>query len=139
VARVGPETGDDGNTLMRSHLLLCTMARVDSMLWFMLGFAQLILGRDIGGGDPTLELLGIILQGTGGSSVILGIYFLMFLARHEKEFADGYSKMEKTAFLRDAEGRIIDLEDTTPRVIKAVWYVVPVGLTLIGALAWLTG
>ncbi|MAZ23420.1 MAG: hypothetical protein CMB22_01270 [Euryarchaeota archaeon] len=115
------------------------MARVDSMLWFMLGFAQLILGRDIGGGDPTLELLGIILQGTGGSSVILGIYFLMFLARHEKEFADGYSKMEKTAFLRDAEGRIIDLEDTTPKAVKAVWYVIPAGLTLIGAMAWLTG
>ena len=113
------------------------MARVDSMLWFMMGFAQLLLGGRIGG-DPTLELLGLILQGTGGSSVILGIYFLMFLARHEKEFTEGYSKMEKTAFLRDAEGRVVDLEDTTPKAVKAIWYIVPTGLTILGALAWLT-
>ena len=114
------------------------MARVDSLLWFMLGFGQLILGGELGG-DPTLELLGLILQGTGGSSVILGFYFLMFLARHEKQFKEGYSKMEKTAFLRDAEGRIIDLEDTTPKAVKAIWYSIPVGLTLIGAMAWLVG
>ena len=74
------------------------MARVDSMLWFMMGFAQLLLGGRLSG-DPTLELLGIILQGTGGSSVILGIYFLMFLARHEKEFTEGYSKMEKLSLI----------------------------------------
>lgn len=114
------------------------MARVDSLIWFMLAFGQLILGGAIGG-DPILELLGLVLQGTGGSSLILGIYFLLFLARHEKEFSEGYSKMEKTAFLRDAEGKIIDLEDTTPKALKAIWYSVPVGLTLIGAMAWLVG
>ena len=38
-----------------------------------------------------------------------------------------------------AEGRIVDLEDTTPKAVKAIWYSIPVGLTLIGAMAWLVG
>ena len=46
---------------------------------------------------------------------MLGIYFLLFLARHEKEFTEVYSKMEKTEFVRDETGRIIDVADKTPR------------------------
>ena len=56
---------------------------------------------------------------------MLGIYFLIFLARHEKEFSEVYSKMEKTEFVRDETGRIIDVADKTPKAIRAFWYAIP--------------
>ena len=70
---------------------------------------------------------------------MLGIYFLLFLARHEKEFTEVYSKMEKTEFVRDETGRIIDVADKTPRAIRAFWYAIPALMTLLRALAWLIG
>ena len=115
------------------------MARVDSLLWFMLGIGQLLIGSQLGSSGALLELLSILLNVTGGSSLMLGIYFLIFLARHEKEFSEVYSKMEKTEFVRDGSGRIIDVADKTPTAVKAVWYAVPVLMTFLGALAWLIG
>ena len=62
------------------------MARVDSLIWLLMGFAQLLIGKQLLAADPTMALIGALLQGTGGSSVMLGIYFLIFLTRHQKEF-----------------------------------------------------
>lgn len=70
---------------------------------------------------------------------MLGIYFLIFLARHEKEFSEVYSKMEKTEFIRDESGRILDVTDKTPKAVRAIWYAIPVLMTVLGALAWLIG
>ena len=70
---------------------------------------------------------------------MLGIYFLLFLARHEKEFTEVYSKMEKTEFVRDETGRIIDVADKTPKAIRAFWYAILALMTFLGALAWLIG
>ena len=47
--------------------------------------------------------------------------------------------MEKTEFVRDETGRIIDVADKTPKAIRAVWYAIPVLMTVLGALAWLIG
>ena len=115
------------------------MARVDSLVWFMLGMGQLLIGSQLGSSGALLELLSILLNVSGGSSLMLGIYFLLFLARHEKEFTEVYSKMEKTEFVRDETGRIIDVADKTPRSIRAFWYAIPALMTLLGALAWLIG
>ncbi|MEC7503107.1 MAG: hypothetical protein VX381_02560 [Candidatus Thermoplasmatota archaeon] len=115
------------------------MARVDSLLWFMLGIGQLLIGSQLGSSGALLELLSILLNVSGGSSLMLGIYFLIFLARHEKEFSEVYSKMEKTEFVRDETGRIIDVADKTPKAIRAVWYAIPALMTFLGALAWLIG
>ena len=109
------------------------------MLWFMLGIGQLLIGSQLGSSGALLELLSILLNVSGGSSLMLGIYFLIFLARHEKEFSEVYSKMEKTEFIRDETGRIIDVEDKTPRAIRAFWYAIPTLMTFLGALAWLIG
>ena len=81
------------------------MARVDSLIWFMAGFAQLFVGSSLD------SLLGVILEITGGSSVLLGIYALIFVARHHKEFEASYSKLEKTTMTRDDQGRIRRIDD----------------------------
>jgi len=112
------------------------MARLDSIIFFLLGFAQLLLGGQMAG-DPILGLLGLILQGTGGSSLLLGVYFLIFVARHQKEFNDSYSKIEKTTLVRDEQTGQLVLKDTTPTANKLLWYAGPIGLTLLSALVWL--
>jgi len=106
------------------------MARVDSLIWFMAGFAQLFVGSEIGAN------LGTILEVTGGSSVLLGIYALVFVARHHKEFEASYSKLEKTTMTRDDQGRIRRIDDGD-QVKRAVWYAVPILLTFMAALGWL--
>ena len=106
------------------------MARVDSLIWFMAGFAQLFVGSEIGSG------LGTILEVTGGSSVLLGLYALVFVARHHKEFTESYSKLEKTTMTRDDQGRIHRIDDSD-QVKRAVWYAVPIILTFLAALGWL--
>ncbi len=106
------------------------MARVDSLIWFMAGFAQLFVGSEIGSG------LGTILEVTGGSSVLLGLYALVFVARHHKEFTESYSKLEKTTMTRDDQGRIHRIDDSN-QVKRAVWYAVPIILTFFAALGWL--
>jgi len=106
------------------------MARVDSLIWFMAGFAQLFVGSEIGAN------LGTMLEVTGGSSVLLGIYALVFVARHHKEFEESYSKLEKTTMTRDDQGRIRRIDDGD-QVKRAVWYAVPIILTFFAALGWL--
>lgn len=106
------------------------MARVDSLIWFMAGFAQLFVGSEIGAN------LGTMLEVTGGSSVLLGIYALVFVARHHKEFEASYSKLEKTTMTRDDQGRIRRIDDGD-QVKRAVWYAVPIILTFLAALGWL--
>ena len=106
------------------------MARVDSLIWFMAGFAQLFVGSEIGAN------LGTILEVTGGSSVLLGLYALVFVARHHKEFTESYSKLEKTTMTRDDQGRIHRIDDSD-QVKRAVWYAVPIILTFLAALGWL--
>lgn len=112
------------------------MGRVDSLIWLLLGFAQLLMGAAIGG-DPILDMLSLLLQGTGGSSVLLGLYFLIFLARHQKEFADSYSKVERATLVRNEKTGILELKDRASLGSKAFWYAIPVGLTFISAVAWL--
>jgi len=106
------------------------MARVDSLIWFMAGFAQLFVGSEIDSG------LGTMLEVTGGSSVLLGLYALVFVARHHKEFTESYSKLEKTTMTRDDQGRIHRIDDSD-QVKRAVWYAVPIILTFFAALGWL--
>ena len=106
------------------------MARVDSLIWFMAGSAQLFVGSSLD------SLLGVILEITGGSSVLLGIYALIFVARHHKEFEASYSKLEKTTMTRDDQGRIRRIDDGD-QVKRAVWYAVPIILTFLAALGWL--
>ena len=112
------------------------MGRVDSLIWLLLGFAQLLMGAAIGS-DPILDMLSLLLQGTGGSSVLLGLYFLIFLARHQKEFADSYSKVERATLVRNEKTGILELKDRASLGSKAFWYAIPVGLTFISAVAWL--
>ncbi len=106
------------------------MARVDSLIWFMAGFAQLFVGSSLD------SLMGVILTTTGGSSVLLGIYALVFVARHHKEFEAAYSKLEKTTMTRDEQGRIHRIDDGN-KAVRAIWYGVPILLTFLAALGWL--
>ena len=106
------------------------MARVDSLIWFMAGFAQLFVGSEIGSG------LGTILEVTGGSSVLLGLYALVFVARHHREFTESYSKLEKTTMTRDDQGRIHRIDDSD-QVKRVVWYAIPIILTFFAAIGWL--
>jgi hypothetical protein len=112
------------------------MGRIDSLIWLLLGFAQLLMGAAIGG-DPILDMLSLLLQGTGGSSVLLGLYFLIFLARHQKEFANSYSKVERATLVRNDKTGILELKDRSSLGSKAFWYAIPIGLTFISAFAWL--
>ena len=107
------------------------MARVDSLIWFMAGFARLCVGSALEG-----SILGLILEITGGSSVLLGLYALIFVARHHKEFEEAYSKLEKTTMSRDEQGRIHRIDDSN-QVKRVVWYAVPIILTFFAALGWL--
>ena len=114
------------------------MSRLDSLIWLLLGFAQLLIGAAIGGNDKILlDLLAALLQGTGYSSVLLGLYFLIFLARHQKEFANSYSKVERATLVRNEKTGVLELTDHSTLGSKAFWYAIPVGLTFISAVAWL--
>jgi len=114
------------------------MSRLDSLIWLLLGFAQLLIGAAIGGNDKILlDLLAALLQGTGYSSVLLGLYFLIFLARHQKEFANSYSKVERASLVRNEKTGVLELTDHSTLGSKAFWYAIPVGLTFISAVAWL--
>ena len=114
------------------------MARKDSITWFMMGIAQILIGEAIIEAG-TSELMGTMIQWSGGGTLALGIYFLLFLARHEGEFSEVYNKAEKTILRLDPETGKRELVDNSPAGIKAAWYAVPVVMTFIGAMAWLVG
>ena len=108
------------------------MARVDSLIIFLTGFAQLIIASEI-----ETALVAQILQGTGSGMLALGVYFLFFVARNHKEFSDRYSKSEKTVLVRDPVTGALKREDATPVVNKALMYGGPTALTFLAALFWL--
>ena len=114
------------------------MARKDSLTWFMMGIAQILIGEAIIDAG-TSEIMGSLIQWSGGGTVALGIYFLLFVARHDDEFSELYNKAEKTILQTDpATGRKMEVDDS-PKGVKAAWYAVPVVMTFIGAMAWLVG
>ncbi|MEO2221452.1 MAG: hypothetical protein ABGX29_00800 [Candidatus Poseidoniia archaeon] len=112
------------------------MARVDSLIWLLMGFAQLLIGKQLLA-DPTMEVIGALLQGTGGSSVMLGIYFLIFLSRHQKEFDQQYLKSEKSSLVRNTETGELEIIDNSATMKKNLWYLVPIIFTAFGAISWL--
>ncbi|MDG1553768.1 MAG: hypothetical protein P8Q96_02500 [Candidatus Thalassarchaeaceae archaeon] len=107
------------------------MARIDSLILVMLGLAQILIGNSI-----ALEFLAVLLQGTGGGTIVMAIYFLIFLSKHQKEFDGAYSKLEKTTLIRDESGELV-FQDSNTVVTKVIWYIIPVGLTIVGAIVWL--
>ncbi len=115
------------------------MARSDSLTWFMMGIAQILIGEAIIDSPGTSELVGQIIQWSGGGTFALGIYFLLFVARNESEFSELYSKAEKTILQVDPATGKKTLVDDSPKAIKAAWYAIPVTMTFIGAMAWLIG
>ncbi len=112
------------------------MARSDSITWFMLGVAQLLLGEALLDAGAS-EMLAQMIQLSGGGTIALGIYFLLFLARHESEFAQAYSKAEKMVLEVNPDTGQKELIDDSPKALKAAWYAVPIGMTFIGLVAWL--
>ncbi len=112
------------------------MARQDSLLWFLMGVAQLLLGDALLSSGVS-DTIGQLIQMSGGGTIALGIYFLIFLARHESEFSQAYNKAEKLILETDPVTGKKVLRDNSPRAIKAIWYTIPVGMTFIGLIAWL--
>ena len=109
------------------------MARADSLIFFLTGFAQLIIASEI-----ETALVAAILQGTGSGMLALGVYFLIFVARNHKEFSGRYSKSEKTVLVRDPQtGDLTRVDDTPAVVSKALMYGGPTALTFLAALFWL--
>lgn len=102
----------------------------------MLGVAQLLLGEAMLDAGAS-EMLAQLIQLSGGGTIALGIYFLLFLARHESEFAQAYSKAEKMVLEVNPDTGQKELIDDSPKALKAVWYAVPIGMTFIGLMAWL--
>ena len=85
------------------------------------------------------SLLANLITWSGGGTIALGLYFLIFLARHESEFSEVYNKAEKMAIETDpVTGKRI-LVDNSPKAVTAAWYAVPAVMTFIGAMAWLIG
>ena len=107
------------------------MARVDSLILVMLGIAQILIGS-----STTLEFLALLLQGSGGGTIVMAIYFLIFIGKHQKEFDGAYSKLEKTNLIRNENGEL-EFQDANTVVTRVIWYVIPVGLTIIGMIVWL--
>ena len=118
-----------------SHLT--DMARRDAIMWFMMGIAQLLIGNALLADEGTSDWIAYMIQGTGGGTLALGLYFLLFLARNESEFSELYSKAEKTILTTDpASGRKRIVDDSS-KPVKAAWYSIPVIITIFGMFQWL--
>lgn len=103
------------------------------MLFFLAGFTQLFIGSSI---SPEMALLGAFLEVTGGSTVLVGLYLLIFVARHHKEFSESYNKIENSVMSREDTGQLHRV-DPKP-VSKTLTTVVAPGiLAFIAAMAWL--
>ncbi len=96
-----------------------------------MGVAQILLGEAIvaNGGN---EIIRNFIQLSGGGTIAVGIYFLMFLARHEDEFTAAYNKAEKRILERDPESGQKVLVDASRPGVTAAWYTIPVVMTFIG-------
>ena len=113
------------------------MARRDSLTWFMMGIAQILIGEAILAEPGTTDLMGQLIQWTGGGTLALGIYFLLFVARNESEFTELYSKAEKTILLTDPATGRKELVDNSSKPVQAAWYSIPIVLTIFGLFQWL--
>ena len=111
------------------------MARSNSPLFFLAGCTQLYIGAVLGD-DAALALLGTILEITGGSSVLVGLYLLIFVARHHKEFSESYNKIENSVMSRENTGQLHRV-DPKPVSKTLTTVVVPGILAFIAAMAWL--
>ena len=111
------------------------MARANSPLFFLAGFTQLYIGSAIGD-DAALALLGTILEITGGSSVLVGLYLLIFVARHHKEFSASYNKIENSVMSRENTG---ELHRVDPKPVSTTFsnVIIPSILAFVAAMAWL--
>ena len=109
------------------------MARADSVLFFLAGFTQLFIGTSI---SPEMALLGAFLEVTGGSTVLVGLYLLIFVARHHKEFSESYNKIENSVMVKEATGELHRV-DPKPASTKLINVVIPSILAFIAAWAWL--
>ena len=87
--------------------------------------------------EGTSNWIAYMIQGTGGGTVALGFYFLLFLARNENEFTELYSKAEKTILQTDPSTGRKQLVDNSSKPVKAAWYSIPVVITIFGMFQWL--
>ena len=124
-----------GNRFISPLHLRLLMARSNSPLFFLAGFTQLYIGSALGD-DAALALLGTILEITGGSSVRVGLYLLIFVARHHKEFSESYNKIENSVMSRENTGALHRV-DPKPASTKLINVVIPSILAFIAAWAWL--
>ena len=124
-----------GNRFISPLHLRLLMARSNSPLFFLAGFTQLYVGSALGD-DATLALLGTILEITGGSSVLVGLYLLIFVARHHKEFSESYNKIENSVRSRENTGALHRV-DPKPASTQFINVVIPSILAFIAAWAWL--
>ena len=113
------------------------MARRDSLIWFMMGIAQLMIGNALVDNENTADWIAWMIQATGGGTMALGIYFLLFIARNESEFSELYSKAEKTILLTDPATGRKQLVDNSSKPVKAAWYSIPIVMTIFGLFQWL--
>ena len=125
-----------GNSLLPYTIIAFNMARSDSALFFLAGFTQLLIGSELSSIDPALAILGTILEVTGGSSVLVGIYLLIVVARHHKEFTESYNKLEKATMARGDSGRLQRV-DPLPISKRVTNVIIPGILAFIAAMAWL--
>jgi len=88
------------------------------------------------GDDSALALLGAILEVTGGSSVLVGLYLLIFVARHHKEFSESYNKIENSVMSRENTGALHRV-DPKPASTQLINVIIPSILSFIAAWAWL--
>ena len=88
------------------------------------------------GDDTALALLGTILEITGGSSLLVGLYLLIFVARHHKEFSESYNKIENSVMSRENTGELHRV-DPKPASKTFVNVIIPSILSFIAAWAWL--
>ena len=126
-----------GVKFKRGFLLMRHMARRDSIMWFMMGIAQLLIGNALLADEGTSDWIAYMIQGTGGGTMALGLYFLLFLARNESEFSELYSKAEKTILPTDPSTGRKKVVDDSSKPVKAAWYSIPVVITIFGMFQWL--
>ena len=112
------------------------MARRDSWTWFLLGVAQLLIGEALIEANAD-SIIAELITWSGTGTIALGLYFLIFLARHEGDFADAYNKAEKLVMDTDPRTGENVFVDNSPKKVRAAWYSIPAVMTFIGLLAWL--
>jgi len=102
----------------------------------LLGVAQLLIGEALIEANAD-SFMAEIITWSGTGTIALGLYFLIFIARHEDEFTNAYNKAEKLVMDTDPQSGKDVLVDSSPMIVTAAWYSIPAVMTFIGLLAWL--